>query len=102
MRRLLPFAALVLAQAAHADTPTPIATYQGPSSGFIDDAFALRDDGKAIAYVVTDGASTASLRMTELGGVQSEIAGLPTAIVAVYWVGADRVLVVSRDAAHDT
>jgi hypothetical protein len=99
MRRTTFLAALLACATAHAE---PLAVYSAPSSGFVDDAFAIRDDGKAIAYVITDGATSATLRIAELGGLQSEVAGLPTTVNALHWLGPDRVLVVARDADRQT
>lgn len=87
---------------ARAEGPAPLAVYSPPSSGFVDDAFAIRDDGKAVAYVITDGATTAQLRIAEIGGVQSEVAGVPITVAQLHWLGPDRVLVVTRDAERQT
>ncbi len=100
MRRTTLLAAMLACAAARAETP--LAVYSAPSSGFVDDAFAIRDDGRAIAYVITDGATSASLRVAELGGVQSEVTGLPTTVSALYWLGDARLLVVARDPEHQT
>ena len=36
---------------------TALVKFDTGGAGFIDDAYALRDDGKAIAYLTTDGAT---------------------------------------------
>jgi hypothetical protein len=75
--------------------------YQSPADAFIDDAFALRDDGGALAYLTTDGASAAVLHLCTIdgdgGGGEVTVPGLPANVVALYWLGAERVLVVTRD-----
>src|SRR5258706_16397700 len=86
----LALVALALGSAS-ADPPAPIASYPAPSGVFIDDSFALRADGKSIAFVTTDGASPATLHFAELGGAQHEIAGLAPATAAVHWLGPERV-----------
>jgi len=77
----------------------PVAAYKCESSGFIDDSFALRDDGHAIAYLVTDGASQTSLHLAEVPPSKPEvvIAGAPLHAAALHWLGPDRLLVVDKD-----
>jgi hypothetical protein len=100
MHRLALSLALLAAPVAvvHAQTPTPVASYSPGSAAFIDDAFALRDDGKSIVFVTTDGAAPATLHIAEVGGAQRETPGLPPSTAALYWLGPERVLAVSRDA----
>ena len=82
---------------AHAaDAPQPLATYK-TESGFIDDAYTVRDDGKAVAYVTTDGASGAQLHLVEIGGKENGTAAVSTHVSAIHWLGPERVLVVARD-----
>lgn len=90
------FCAIALACASAAAAPTPVARYDaGPSGSFIDDPFALRDDGQAVAFITTDGATTATLHLTDVGGSDVKVAGAPVDAVALYWLGPGRVLVVS-------
>jgi hypothetical protein len=81
-----------LAQAA------PLATFSSPSTGFIDDAFALRDDGRAIAYLITDGAEQVELHLAAIPSDKPEtvLKNLHPGIVAVYWVSPSQVLLVTR------
>ncbi len=89
------FAAVLLATAnALAATPAPLARFETGGSGFIDDAYAVRDDGKAVAYIVTDGATSATLHLAELGGSDVTIAGAPIDATGVAWLSPTRVLVV--------
>lgn len=91
------FCAIALASAsALAAAPAPLARYDAGASGaFIDDPIALRDDGKAIAFITTDGATTATLHLADVGGSDVKIAGAPVDAVAIHWLGPARVLVVS-------
>ena len=72
----------------------PVAHYDTGGKGFIDDAYALRDDGKAIAFITTDGATNATLHLAEIGGKDVEVAGAPTDALALAWLSPTRVLVV--------
>src|SRR5207302_800269 len=67
----------------------PIGAYKSDSDAYIDDSYALRDDGKAIAYITTDGASKASLHLADVppSGPGSAIAGAPPNTSAIYWLG---------------
>ncbi|HEY2743956.1 MAG TPA: hypothetical protein VGL86_05020 [Polyangia bacterium] len=91
-------AVLAAASGAWAAPPaapgTAIVHFDTGGSGFIDDAYALRDDGKAIAYVTTDGATTATLHLAEVGGKSVEVAGAPVDALALAWLSPTRVLVV--------
>lgn len=91
------FCALTLAGAtALAAPPAPLARYDAGSAGsFIDDPFALRDDGKAVAFLTTDGATGATLHLADVGGTDVKIAGAPVDAVAVLWLSPARVLIVS-------
>jgi hypothetical protein len=108
MVRLFAVTALVgLAAAANANEPinkhpNPLATYPAPSSGFIDDAFAIREDGKAIAWLTTNGASESTLHIAELGAAPHDITGLPATVVALHWLSSDRILIVTHDSARHT
>jgi hypothetical protein len=81
---------------ALASPPAPLARFN-TDAGFIDDAFALRPDGKAIAYLTTDGATSATLHIAELASAASElkVEGAPADAQAIYWLGPNRVLIVS-------
>ncbi|HEX9102821.1 MAG TPA: hypothetical protein VF997_11490 [Polyangia bacterium] len=79
-----------VAQAA----PTAVQRFDAGGDGFIDDGYALRDDGKAVAFITTDGATAASLHLAEIGGRDVKVAGAPIDTVAVAWLSPTRVLVV--------
>lgn len=85
---LLLTAGLVLA------APAPVQRLDAGGDGFIDDGYALREDGKAIAYITTDGATTATLHLVDVGGKDVKVAGAPIDAVAVAWLSPTRVLVV--------
>jgi hypothetical protein len=110
-----------------ADRPaTPLCTIH-PDRGFLDDAYALSEDGSALFYVNTDGAGWATLRVAGLppregaarptpaaaptaargapfavaaGTNQELIKDLPLSTLKMYVLPEDRLLVVSRDAEH--
>jgi hypothetical protein len=90
MRGLLLLVGSALASAA------PLYTLK-PSDAFVDDAFALRGDGKALAWIATDGAALATLHLSELGGSDVKIDRAPTTAIAVRWLTPTRVLVVWRE-----
>src|SRR5438874_9828081 len=93
-------AVVVLAASSAMAAPTPVQRILAGNDGFIDDAYALRDDGKAIAYITTDGATTATLHFADVGGNDVTVAGAPTDAVAVAWLSPARVLVIrGRDGA---
>jgi hypothetical protein len=86
---------LPLAAAAE-DPPKPVAAFK-PASGFIDDAFAVRDDGGAVVYLTTDGAKAVQLHIAPLpSGAEKTVDGLSDTVKSLHWLGPDRVLVVSR------
>jgi hypothetical protein len=87
MRALFLLVCSALASAA------PLYTLK-PSGAFVDDAFALRGDGKALAWIATDGAALATLHLSELGGSDVKIDRAPTTATAVRWLSPTRVLVV--------
>ena len=94
--RIWPLCVLLLAASpVSAAPPTPLQRFDAAGAGFIDDAVALRDDGKAIAFITTDGATTATLHLADLGGSDVKIAGAPTDVTAIYWLSPTRVLVVN-------
>ncbi len=68
----LTVAALLAATAAHAGEPSLLAEYKAPPNTFIDDAFALSDDGKLLAWVSTDGATGSQLHVVAPGGPDPE------------------------------
>jgi hypothetical protein len=88
-----------VAQADHAAPVAPLATYKPPSDTFIDDAFALRADGRALAFITTDGATKASLHLVEVppGKPEAVIPGMPAHASQVLWLDDARVLIVDRD-----
>jgi hypothetical protein len=76
----------------------PIATFPAPSFGFIDDVFALRDDGGAVAFVVTDGADRAELHLATLPDAKDKVvAKISPKTVAVRWLSATQVLLIAKD-----
>jgi hypothetical protein len=95
MRMTVLSTVVLLAASAWAAPPAPLQRFAAGDAGFIDDPFALRDDGKAVAYVVTDGATTATLHLAELGGSDVKIAGAPVDTVGLEWLSPTRVLVIS-------
>jgi hypothetical protein len=86
--------AIVLVTSSALAAPTALQRLDAGHDGFIDDAYALRDDGKAVAYITTDGASAATLHLAEVGGNNVNIAGAPIDASAVVWLSPTRVLVV--------
>lgn len=82
---------------ALAAPPKPLAELK-VEGDFIDDAFALRADGQAIAYLVTDGATRCKLYLQPLpAGTPAVVEGCPTHATQVHWLGEGRVLVVAQD-----
>jgi hypothetical protein len=75
----------------------PKLTIKPDSSVFIDDPFDLRSDGKALAWIATDGAASATLHLSEIGGADVKIERAPANAVAVRWLSPTRVLVIWRD-----
>lgn len=94
MMRISLVAAIVLATSSVLAAPTAVQRLDAGKDGFIDDCYALRDDGKAVAYITTDGATAATLHLADVGGKSVDIAGAPTDAVAVAWLSPTRVLVV--------
>jgi hypothetical protein len=99
--RVFPVAALLFAWAgaARADVHV-LAELKSPENAFIDDPFAISDDGQRIAYLTTDGASRGTLHFGE-PGAETTVGGLPLNVTALHWLGPARVLVVTRDAAGE-
>lgn len=100
LRVLAPLLAMLAAAPALAKGPTPLHTFKPDSALFIDDPFVVRDDGKALAYVTTDGANTAALHVAAIppAGPETIVPNLPVDVWKVRFLGAsDRVLVVARD-----
>jgi hypothetical protein len=87
----------LLVAAATANAAEPLLTAKPPQEAFIDDPFALRADGKAVAWIATDGASSAWLHLSEIGAAEKVVPNLPATPVAVHWLAPARVLVVWRD-----
>lgn len=61
-------AGAAVAGTAAADSAKPAPLVIRPDKGFIDDAYALTEDGSALIYVNTDGANWATLRAVGLPG----------------------------------
>src|ERR1700744_655482 len=72
----------------------PVAHWDAGPGGFIDDGYALRSDGKAAAFITTDGATKATLHLAEVGGADMTVEGAPIDASAIYWLGAARGLIV--------
>jgi len=93
--RISALTAVLLTTASALAAPAPVQRFASDGGGFIDDAFALRADGKAVAYITTDGATTSTLHLADLGGTDVKVAGAPVDAVAIDWISPTRVLVVS-------
>jgi hypothetical protein len=87
--------AVLLSVTSVAANAAPVQRFDAGGAGFIDDPFALRDDGKAIAFITTDGATTATLHLADVGGSEVKVAGAPTDAVALHWLAPSRVLIVA-------
>jgi hypothetical protein len=92
--RISALSAVLLATTSALAAPAPVQRFDSDASGFVDDAFALRADGKAVAYLTTDGATTATLHLANLGGTDVNVAGAPIDAVAIEWLSPTRVLIV--------
>ncbi|HUS66131.1 MAG TPA: hypothetical protein VMZ28_16375 [Kofleriaceae bacterium] len=97
-------ALLCLAAPALAAPPAPIWQVKTDASGFIDDPFALRDDGKAVAYITTDGAEAAKLHLAMIPAWKPDVVipGVSAHAVAIHWLSPERVLVVAKDGDKET
>jgi hypothetical protein len=62
----------------------------------------MSDDGKAVAYITTDGASSATLHLADIGATEVKVDGLPVDVSTIYWLGPGRVLVVRRQESATT
>jgi hypothetical protein len=100
--RWLPF--LLLAPAAWGAPGDPsrlakmVATFPTPSFGFIDDVFALREDGGAIAYLVTDGADRTELHLATLpDGKHAVVPKVSPKTSSILWWSPTQVLLVAKD-----
>jgi hypothetical protein len=92
--RISVLTAVVLTASGALAAPAAVQRFEAGNDGFIDDGYALRDDGKAVAYITTDGASTATLHLAEIGGNDVKIAGAPVDALALAWLSPTRVLVI--------
>jgi hypothetical protein len=92
--RISVLSAVLLATASASAAPAAVQRFASDDGGFIDDAYALRSDGKAVAYLTTDGATTATLHLADLGGTDVKVVGAPIDAVAVEWLSPTRVLIV--------
>lgn len=86
---------LMAATAAWATPPAAVQRFDAGGAGFIDDPVALRDDGKAIAFIVTDGATSATLHLATIGGDEIKIANAPVDALGIEWLSPTRVLVIT-------
>ncbi len=96
MRILLWPLALCTVVVASATAAEPVLKISA-DTGFLDDAYALRPDGEAVADIETDGASSAKLRTTAFGGKPVKVASVSANAVAIYFVTPGKFVVVSRD-----
>ena len=87
-------ATLLLSAGVALAAPAAVQRLDAGGDGFIDDGYALRDDGKAIAYITTDGATAATLHLVEVGGKEAKVAGAPIDALAVAWLSPTRILVI--------
>jgi hypothetical protein len=92
--RISVLATVLLAAGGALAAPAAVQRLDAGSDGFIDDGYALRDDGKAIAYITTDGATSATLHLADVGGNDVKVAGAPIDALAVAWLSPTRVLVI--------
>jgi hypothetical protein len=76
----------------------PAHQFLPPAGTYIADAFALRDDGAQLAYVTTTGTKQIVLHLVDLGPAERprELGPVPGQVLALHFLGPDRVLVVSR------
>ena len=105
MRALLTCLLCGAAAVAHEQSPTPLATLTPPAGRFFDDPFAVSADGKRIAVIATDAATHASLQLWTLDGPTpappAVVDGLAPAVTQVAFLGAGRVLVVTKQDGGD-
>jgi hypothetical protein len=94
MRIWLWTAMAMVSTVAWAAPPSPVQRFEAGDAGFIDDPITLRDDGKAVAFIVTDGATSATLHLADIGGNDVKIAGAPTDASGIVWLSPARVLVI--------
>ena len=83
---------------SRADEPTPLSRFAA-TRGFIDDAFALSDDGAELAWLITDGATFCELHRARIAA--GEIAPTPCTTFnaeSLRFLDGERVLLVDRDA----
>jgi len=94
-------ALLVLLVPAVAAAQTPVWRVQ-PATGFIDDAFALRPDGNAIAWLTTDGSGPSTLHLQAIDtspAPETVVPGLPSQVSSLWWLDNERLLVVNKTGA---
>ncbi|HEV3140857.1 MAG TPA: hypothetical protein VGY57_10090 [Vicinamibacterales bacterium] len=92
--RISVLSAVFLAAASAFASPAALQRFDAGGAGFIDDAFALRSDGKALAYITTDGATAATIHLADVGGSDVKVPGAPVDAVALEWLSPTRVLIV--------
>jgi hypothetical protein len=102
MRSLLAVVALLaVPQLAAAEAPAPLARWTPPEGRFFDDAFAVSADGKQVAAVSTDAATSSTLHLFPVGGTALEVGGLPPTVRAIYFLTPERVLVIVKQGDTD-
>lgn len=74
----------------------PFRTVHAGEGGYIDDAFAVRSDGKEVAWVETDGIKPGTLMVGPPEGFPLAVKGVPADIAALHFLGERRLLVVAR------
>src|SRR4051794_36494720 len=92
--RISVLATVLLAVGGALAAPAAVQRLEAGSDGFIDDGYALRDDGQAIAYITTAGARSAPLHFADVGGNDVKVAGAPIDALAIAWLSPTRVLVI--------
>ncbi|MDB4969138.1 MAG: hypothetical protein JWN44_4827 [Myxococcales bacterium] len=92
--RIWALCATLLATSTVTAAPNPLRRFDSAGAGFIDDAMALREDGNAVAFITTDGATTATLHLADIVGSEAKVPGAPPDATALHWLSPGRVLVV--------
>src|SRR5262245_34574151 len=93
-------AALTASTPLYADEPAPrVVQHLHASGDFIDDPFALSEDGTQLAWITTDGATHAQLHIGPVGD-ETSAKSFPYSSITperVQFIDAERVLVVDRN-----
>jgi hypothetical protein len=82
---------------ASADGPAAIGRWTPPEGRFFDDALAVSTDGKSVAAVSTDAATSSTLHVMTVGEPMLSVGGLAPHVQAIHFLSADRLLVVVKD-----